>query len=113
MDQYGSEVAAAFEDLVQDCYHRLIEPRGSNIDDPARGLGLEQMLSGPLESISSLKKKIENELQKDDRVTSATATIAEIGAGSFRIDVSIVANEKTLGLILQSDAAGNIVRVAA
>jgi hypothetical protein len=111
MDPYGAEVSDAFEDLVQDCYHRLIEPPGSNIDDPARGLGLEDMLSGPIDSISGLKKKIENELEKDDRVTSAAATITEIDSNSFRIDIRIVADEQVLGLVLQSDAAGNVIRV--
>lgn len=109
MDQFGAETSDAFEDLVQDCYHRLIEPPGSNLDDPDRGLGIEDALSGPLDP--TLTTRIERELEKDERVERVSASITEIEAGGFSVEVSIVADEKELGLVLESDASGVVRRV--
>lgn len=110
VDRFGAETEDELENLEQDLFHRLIEPRGSNIDDPDRGLGLEDMLSGPVDS--RLKKKIEVELLKDERVTAVTAEITEIEEGSFRIEISVEANEKEINLVLFSDAGGNVRRVS-
>ncbi|MBX3218923.1 MAG: hypothetical protein KF795_00305 [Labilithrix sp.] len=107
---FGAETADELEELAQDLYHRLIEPRGANIDDPDRGLGIEDMLSGELDP--SLTRRIEAELQKDERVTLVAATIAEIEEGSFRIDIQIEADDDELGLTLEYDAAGVLRRVA-
>ncbi len=67
------------------------------------------MLSGPVDS--GLKKRIEVELLKDERVLAVSASITEIGTGSFRIEIAVEANEGELALILESDAAGNVRRV--
>ena len=107
---FGVETSDELEELAQDLYHRLIEPRGSNIDDPDRGLGIEDMLSGEIDP--GLKQRIEAELQKDERVTLAAASISEIEEGSFRIDIQVEADEDELGLTLEYDAAGVLRRVA-
>jgi phage baseplate assembly protein W len=110
LDAFGAETSDALEELEQDLYHRLIEPRGSNLDDPDRGLGIEDMLSGEVDP--GLKQRIEAELRKDERVTAVSASITEIATGSFRIEVHIEANEEVLGLVLETDAAGGIRRAA-
>jgi phage baseplate assembly protein W len=110
LDEFGAETTNELENLAQDLYHRLIEPRGSNLDDPDRGLGVEEMLSGEVDP--GLKQRIEAELRKDERVTLVSATISEIEEGSFRIDIQIEADEDELGLVLEYDAAGVLKRVA-
>jgi phage baseplate assembly protein W len=109
LDQFGAETVDELEDLAQDLYHRLIEPRGSNLDDPDRGLGIEDALNGPLDP--ALKQRIEAELRKDVRVTAVAAAITEIETGSFRIEIEVEANEKELKLVLESDASGSVRRV--
>jgi phage baseplate assembly protein W len=109
LDEFGAETIDELEDLEQDLYHRLIEPRGSNLDDPDRGLGIEDMLSGAVDP--GLKQRIEAELRKDERVTAVAASITEIETGSFRIDIEIEANEEELGLTLETDASGAVRRV--
>jgi len=110
MDPFAAETADALEDLAQDLYHRLIEPPGSNLDDPNRGLGIEDALSGPVDS--GLKQRIEAELRKDVRVTAVAATITQLDTSNFRIEIAIEADEEELGLVLESDASGSVRRVA-
>lgn len=109
MDQFGGETVDELEDLEQDLYHRLIEPRGSNLDDPERGLGIEDMLSGALDG--TLKHKIEDELSKDPRVRGAAASITEIETGSFRIEIVVAVDEGELKLLLDTNPDGTVRRV--
>lgn len=110
LDAFGAETVDELEDLAQDLFHRLIEPLGSNLDDPNRGLGIEEMLSGPVDS--GLKTRIEEELRKDPRVTAALALITEIETGRFRIEIRVQPDEGELGFALESDASGAVRRVA-
>lgn len=89
VDNFAAEYNDPVAELEQDLYHRLLEPRGSNIDDPDRGLGLEDALSGVLDP--NLKNRIEAELRKDDRVIAAVATITALDAtgARYRIDIDI------------------------
>lgn len=109
MDQFGAETRDELEDLAQDLYHRLIEPRGSNLDDPDRGLGIEERLSGPVDP--TLPSDIERELAKDERVDRVSARITELEAGRFRVDIQVIADEQEIGLTLETDASGAVVRV--
>lgn len=109
VDRFGAETLDELEDLEQDLYHRLIEQRGSNLDDPDRGLGIEDMLSGTVES--TWKTKIEAELRKDERVTAVAATITQIDTSIFRIEIQVEADEEELGLVLEADASGSVRRV--
>ena len=110
LDHFAAETTTAMEELAQDLYHRLIEQPGSNIDDPDRGLGIEDMLSGPVDP--QLTHRIEAELRKDDRVDAVKATVTELGDdGAFRIEIEVEANEETVGLAIEADALG-IRRVA-
>lgn len=108
-DPFGAECLDPLEELEQDLYHRLIEPRGANLDDPGRGLGIEDMLSGPFDS--GLKRDIESELRNDPRVNAVEASLTELSDGAVRIEIRVEANEGVIGMTLQSDGAGNIVRV--
>lgn len=109
MDFFGEETDDALEDLSQDLYHRLIEDYGSNLDDPDRGLGLKDLLSGTLDP--NLTQRIEAELRKDGRVSEVLATITTQADGSFRVEVQVVADEQALGITLESDGLGGIRRV--
>lgn len=110
MDQFGAETDDALEDLEQDLYHVLIEVVGSNLADPNQGLGIEDVLSGPYDT--GWKKKIEQALEKDDRVQNATATITQLDAGNYQIEVQIVADEGVLGLTLVVGADGTVQKVS-
>lgn len=110
LDQFGAEAKDELEELLQDLYHRLIEPRGSNLDDIGRGLGLEDALSGTVDA--SLKQRIEAELRNDDRVDAVTAVITEYQAGFFRIEIEVEVNGELAGLVVESDGAGGVRRVS-
>jgi len=87
LDMFGKELDDPLAELEQDLFHRLIEPRGSNPDDPDRGLGLNDALSGVVDA--SLKHRIEDEFLKDDRVSGCNATISSNGDNTYRIDIDI------------------------
>lgn len=89
LDALGRETDDPVEQFAQDIYHRLVETPGSNADDPDRGLGLDLMLSGPVEP-AVLTRQIEAELLKDERTGAVRATVAEVdGAGAYRIEIEI------------------------
>ncbi len=109
LDLFGGEIDDPLQELAQDLYHRLIEAPGSNLDDPARGFGLEGRLSGsgrPGTIAASLAHEIEAEMRKDDRVRNAIATVTSPAAGEYRIDLQIQADEGVLKITLVKDGAG-------
>ena len=105
LDAYAIETTDPLDELAQDLYHRLIEPPGSNLDDPDRGLGLEDALSGPFD-VPSLKARIEAEMRKDLRVDAAVATLTSPEAGVVLVDLAIEADAEQLGITVRSDASG-------
>jgi hypothetical protein len=109
LDAFGEECADELEELDQDLYHRLIEPRGSNIDDPDRGLGIEDRLGGPVDA--SLAQDIEDEYRKDERVSAVAARVTELDASRYRIDIQVDVNEAKLNQTFETDASGNLIRV--
>ena len=106
----GREVSDPLEELAQDVYHRLIETPGSNIDDPDRGLGLEDALSGPYDP--TLGARIEAELRKDDRIGGVSATVLLVEDGHYEIAIEIEVDGSTIGVVFESDAAGGVRRVS-
>lgn len=115
LDAFGAETDDELENLSQDLYHRLIEPPGSNLDDPDRGLGLPGQLSGSLDPF--LARKIEAEMRKDPRVNAASAAITDISTSDQRgaqlqINIQVEINEDQVGIVLQVDANGVITRIA-
>lgn len=109
LDAFGEETVDELEDLEQDIYHRLIEPRGSNIDDPDRGLGIEDRLGGIVDP--SLAQDIEDELRKDERVSNVSARVTELDSSRYQIDIQVAVNEEKLSLTFQTDASGNLIRI--
>lgn len=77
VDPYARECTDPLQELEQDLYHRLLEPPDTNLDailaGEQRGLGLEDMLSGPLRP--DLAQLVQNECERDDRVIKCTALI--------------------------------------
>jgi len=101
LDVMGRDLDDPLEELAQDLYHRLIERPGGNIDDPDRGVGIVQMLSGTLDP--SIARLVDADFEKDDRVSASHTTITRTAAGEYRIDIEVDANGETLGLVFESD----------
>jgi len=94
LDAFGAEMDDPIAELEQDLYHGLLETRGSNLDDPNRGLGLEDALSGPLDP-QLLAEAIEAHCTRDDRVDSVTVSMTQLSPGggnagdSYAIQINI------------------------
>lgn len=108
-DIFMSETADPSVQLLQDLYHRLIAASGSNLDDPDRGLGLVDALSGAVDQ--TLANRIDSEFLKDDRVQASKTTITLVSVGSYLIEIQILANGAALGLVIQTDGTA-VVRIA-
>lgn len=109
MSEFGAETRSPIEELEQDLYHRLVERHGANLDDPNRGLGVEDALSGPIDR--ALGASIEAEFRKDPRVAAVKATVTEIDAtsnagASVRLEIDIECDEGELGMVLTFDSLG-------
>ncbi len=109
LDLFGGEINDPLVELAQDLYHRIIEAPGSNLDDPARGYGIEGRLSGSGRSrvlTTSIQQGVEAELRKDSRVFEARAAVDSPAVGEYRIDIQIVCDEGELGITLVADGSG-------
>jgi hypothetical protein len=109
LSTFGEETTSPIQELEQDLYHRLIETPGSNLDDPNRGLGIEDALSGPVSR--GLGPSIEAEFRKDKRVLNVRAVVTQVTSGSnagqeFRIEIDVECDEGELGMKLTFDALG-------
>lgn len=111
VDPFGRELNDPLEELSQDIVHMLLESYRSNPDALARSIGLEDALSDV--NAPGLRERIESKLTDDNRITAAEAVLTDAGGGVTRIDLRIVANETTLGISLNFDGNGNVVRVSA
>lgn len=109
LDPYGRELNDPIEELSQDLIHRAIEVPNSNIDEPDRGVGLEETLSGT--TAGATTRRLESDWKKDDRVTDVRATTTLLERGSYSMSVDVIANESKLGITLESDGGGGV-RVA-
>lgn len=96
LDLFGAECEDALEELEQDNYHRLIEAPGSNLDDPDRGLGISDVLSGVADP--SLGPRAEAELRKDDRNRAVRATVSSDTDGSYEMQIDVEADEGKLDM---------------
>lgn len=97
LDSFGEELDDPLEELLQDLYHRLLEPPGSNLDDPDRGLGLEDALSAAVD-VATLSARIEAEFRKDDRVSASRVTITETAPREYLISIDVEPDVEVLGL---------------
>lgn len=117
LDRFGGELNDPLAELAQDNYHRLIESPGSNPDDPDRGLGLDDMLSGAIgtgiadaSDLTLLGPRIETELLKDVRNAEVKVTVRVTSEGhagtSLDVAIEIVTDKNELlklGLTADSD----------
>jgi hypothetical protein len=98
LDPYGRETTSDFENLVQDILHVLLELPGSNPDDPTRGIGVHTYLNGTLDAFNSLPGKIEEQLSRDDRVNTVSASIAPQSDGTFKVNLRVSVGESVIPL---------------
>jgi hypothetical protein len=109
LDPFGAELDDPLEELFQDLYHRLIEAPGSNIDDPARGFGLDGRLSSSSRAsvvLTTIETGICAEFRKDDRVLDVSASVTSSSPGAYEIAIRVVADEGVLGIKLARDGNG-------
>lgn len=112
MNEFDRELDDPLEELEQDLYHRLVEPPGSNIDDPDRGVGVEDELSGFADP--SLQRRIETDFERDDRVAACRARITKPDASAseqqgviYRIEIEVeTVNGATIGVVYDFDGNG-------
>jgi len=106
VDLFAAETSDEWEILEQDLYHRLIEEPGSNPDDPDRGVGISNLLSGVVRP-ELFARLIEADFLKDDRVASCKATIApRDSAGAYDIEIVVGVNEERLTMSVTADSEG-------
>jgi hypothetical protein len=108
LDEFGRDIDDPLAELDQDVLHMLLESFGSNPDALSRGVSLRAALSGPV--TVDLRRQIETRLTTDARISAARATLTEIEASSYRIDLVLQLDEEEIGMTFITDAAGNIRR---
>lgn len=108
LDPFADELDDPLAELEQDNYHRLITPRGMNVDDPDFGIGVEQMLSGAYDG--TIGPRIEAELLKDERNRDVRAVVIEesrTAAGiTIRVDLTIETSDGVLTQSVRVSPAG-------
>lgn len=89
VDPFASETTSDLQNLIQDVYHLLLEYPGSNLDDPQRGIGVEQYLSSNDKQFSGLPGIIDTQLSEDERIDSSNTTLTQNNDGTFLLKVQI------------------------
>lgn len=115
LDPNASETTSDLANLTQDIFHVLIELLSSNPDDPDRGVGIDQYLSGTLDDLAKVPRLIENQLDSDDRIDAVSASLVQNAAGSefpFTIAIDIGVNGSVLGLQYGWTSNGGLVPLA-
>lgn len=89
MDPNAAETTSDLQNLLQDIYHVLVEDPASNPDDPTRGVGIDNYLSGTTDQFTGLAGVIDEQLTADTRITKSTTNIQQASSGPFPIIISI------------------------
>lgn len=89
LDPFAAETTSDLQNLIQDVTHILQEDLGSNADDPLRGVGINNYLSGTQTNFASISGVIETQLNSDDRISACTATIVQNSDSTFTIFINI------------------------
>lgn len=89
LDPYAAETTSDLQNLIQDVLHILREHLGSNPDDPERGCGVENYLSGTVDQFRTLCGTIETQLNTDERISSTSATITANDDSTFLLRIEI------------------------
>ena len=112
LDANGNETTSDLQSLEQDVLHVLYELLDSNPDDPGRGVGVDQYLSGTIDQLSPLAKQIENQLEVDDRIDTVSCGLIPQPAGSANqvvISIQIGVDGSVLGLQYGWSSNGGVV----
>jgi hypothetical protein len=111
MDLFGRELDDPIAELEQDIWHMLLEAYGTNPDARERGIGIEDALSGS--DLTGLRRRIEDSIGRDSRVTAVAANLSFVDAAekTILVEIKIQADEQELGIALQFDGQGRVVRV--
>lgn len=109
VDPLASETSSDMQNLAQDVYHIILEGLGTNIDDPTRGVGVQNYLSGTQAQFSAVTSIIEAQLREDPRIDGVQCTLTDNGNNTFNIDTQIAVAQSIIGVqVLWSNAAGPI-----
>jgi len=100
IDPYFSTVSG-WRGLGQALGRRLTTPRGSLLDDPSYGYDLRSRLNDSLTpgDLAALGAVVKRELEADERVETATPTVA-FAAGALRVAARITTASGTFRLVL-------------
>jgi hypothetical protein len=100
LDPNGNETTSDAQALSQDIFHILLEVYGSNLDDLARGIGVEGWLSANSDKIEALPSIIDSQLRKDTRITSSKSKLIVLGTSppSYQINIELVASGSVIPL---------------
>jgi hypothetical protein len=98
MDPMAAETESDLESFEQDVLHLIDEILGSNLDDPNRGIGAVEYLSGTSLHLSAMPALIDAQLLEDARCSSSTSTLTPQADGSYLIGVQCVVAGQVLGL---------------
>jgi hypothetical protein len=102
MDPFALETTSDSQELEQDVIHVIEQDLASNPDDPSRGLGVanassEQVSANP----TAYTQAAEQEVQKDDRVVSCSASITVTNDGSVALVIDIEEDDAQLDVKYQ------------
>lgn len=100
--------------IGQALIRRLITPRGALVSDLSYGCGIPQLLNRgiPQGELAGIKRLVEAELQKDDRVATVSAAVTYVVGGELIIDVTVTpeSSDKSFSLVVAFDGTGAVVR---
>jgi hypothetical protein len=101
LDPFASETTSDLQTLQQDVLHVLIEQPGSNPDDPTRGIGIDNYLSGTAADLVKARSIIDQQLTQDDRITSSSTSIGpnpDTSVGGYIVEIAIIGSAGVFGL---------------
>ena len=105
LDPFANETTSDFQTLTQDIFHLLKELPGSNLDDPNRGVGIQQYLSGDAAKLANLQQTIDAQIKQDSRVTGCSTTIDQDSSGRFTLSINVAVSNEVLPLLFGFDNA--------
>lgn len=79
LDLLANQTTSEAQNLFQDCYHWLLTLPGTNLDNQARGVGVETYLNGSADQMAALPTAIEADFAKDPRIKDVSASVTPPG----------------------------------
>lgn len=111
MDPFAAETTSDLQNLIQDCYHVVMQEKGSNPDDETRGFGLMSRLSGTLAEFMASASDLDAELEKDARIDSSSTVIRASGLPDYpyELKITLVVDGSVYGVSMQAGPNGTTV----